>query len=283
MKNCLLILRTFIANKQIGLKYILIFFGIIFYSIAHGQTKTDAELYATWKDKSNSEIKRLEAIWERVDIHSLPNKEPIWWKKWKKEINEAIELAIKNNKKGYLPLFYMFTMEDCADNTECMCTNAHKAIESAKVANASKLPIVFFAYYILTFQCNENVNEEDMTYELNKMKSFLSDSPVDLKNLRETISVLGEWYSRGEKYPKALNYLLESQRLSEKLKLMDLPYAQNNERLAGIHSQIGNYKEAEKYIDKSLQVAHSLKDTLELGSSYLGKSNLMLKFTSVRL
>ena len=58
---------------------------------------------------------------------------------------------------------------------------------------------------------------------------------------------------------------------------MDLSYARNNNGLADIHTQIGNYKEAEKYIDKSLQVAHSLKDTFQLGSSYLGKSNLMLK------
>ena len=51
----------------------------------------------------------------------------------------------------------------------------------------------------------------------------------------------------------------------------------NNEAIARIHIQIGNYKEAEKYIDKSLQIAHALKDTFQLGSSYLGKSNLMIK------
>jgi tetratricopeptide (TPR) repeat protein len=52
-----------------------------------------------------------------------------------------------------------------------------------------------------------------------------------------------------------------------------------NQRNAWIYScpSIGNYKEAEKYIDKSLQVAHTLKDTFQLGSTYLGKSNLMLK------
>ena len=31
-------------------------------------------------------------------------------------------------------------------NTECMCINAKKAIESAKVINTSKLPIIFWAY-----------------------------------------------------------------------------------------------------------------------------------------
>ncbi|MFZ1784442.1 MAG: ATP-binding protein [Ferruginibacter sp.] len=220
---------------------------------------------------------RLEAIWDRMNIDSMPNQEPEWWKRWQKEIKEAIELTIKNDKKGYLPLFYMMSLQACASNTECMCTAAHKAIESAKVANASKLPIVFEAYYVLAFECNENVKDEDMINEFNKMKSALTNTPDYLKQLREPTLALGYYYSRKEKYPKALSYLLESQRLSEELKLMDISYARNNEAIAGIHTQIGNYKEAEKYIDKSLQVAHSLKDTLQLGSSYLGKSNLMLK------
>jgi len=266
-----------VLNRQIHLKYLLIVFGMLFSSIIFGQSKTDNELYAIWKDKSKPETVRLEAIWDRMNIDSMPNQEPEWWKRWQKEIKEAIELTIKNGKKEYLPMFYMMSAQSCEGNTECMCTAAHKVIESAKVANASKLPIIFGAYYILAFQCNENVKEEDMINEFNKMKSFLSDSPADLKNLRETTSALGEWYSRKEKYPQALVYLLESKRLSEKLKLIDFSYARNNQELANIHTQIGNYEEAEKYIDKSIEVSHSRKDTFQLGSSYLGKSNLMLK------
>ena len=266
-----------IVNIQIRLKYFLIFFGVFFTSFVFGQTRTDAELFATWKDKSKPETVRLEAIWERIDVDTMYNQEPDWWKIWKNEFKEAIELAIKHDKKGYLPLFYAMSGVACAGNMDCMCTSAHKAIESAKVANASKLPIVFGAYQVLAFQCNENVKDADMINEFNKMKTFLSDSPADLKYLREPTSALGYWYKRKEKYPKALSYLLESHRLSEELKLMDISYARNNEAIALIHIQIGNYKEAEKYIDKSLQIAHFLKDTFQLGSSYLGKSNLMLK------
>ena len=266
-----------IVNIQIRLKYFLIFFGVFFTSFVFGQTRTDAELFATWKDKSKPETVRLEAIWERIDVDTMYNQEPDWWKIWKNEFKEAIELAIKHDKKGYLPLFYAMSGVACAGNMDCMCTSAHKAIESAKVANASKLPIVFGAYQVLAFQCNENVKDADMINEFNKMKTFLSDSPADLKYLREPTSALGYWYKRKEKYPKALSYLLESHRLSEELKLMDISYARNNEAIALIHIQIGNYKEAEKYIDKSLELAHSRKDTFSLGSSYLGKSNLMLK------
>ena len=67
-----------IANKQIHLKYLLIVFGMLFSSILYGQTKTDDVLYAIWKDSSKPETVRLEAIWERMDIDSLPNQEPDW-------------------------------------------------------------------------------------------------------------------------------------------------------------------------------------------------------------
>jgi signal transduction histidine kinase/CheY-like chemotaxis protein len=266
-----------IRNRQIHLKHFLIVFGILFSTILFGQSKTDNELYAIWKDKSKPETVRLEAIWERVNIESMPNQEPEWWNKWNKEFNEAIELAIKNNKKSYLPLFYMMSSQTCDVNTECMCTAAHKVIESAKVADAAKLPVVFGAYSILKFQCNEDVKDDLITKEFNKLKSALSNKPKDLKALRNVTLAMGEWYSWNEKYPQALTYLLETKRISEELKLTDNTYSRNNETLANIHTQIGNYKEAEKYINKSLQVAHSLKDTGQLGSSYLGKSNLMLK------
>ena len=154
-----------ILNRQICLKYFLIVLGILFSSILFGQTKTDKELYAIWKDSSKPETVRLEAIWERMDVDSLPNQEPDWWKKWQNEPKEAIELAVKNNKKGYLPLFYMMSTQACSDNTECICTYAKKAIESAKIANASKLPVVFGAYFTLAFQCNENVKDEDLINE----------------------------------------------------------------------------------------------------------------------
>ncbi|MFZ1454154.1 MAG: tetratricopeptide repeat protein, partial [Ferruginibacter sp.] len=266
-----------ILNRQIRLKYFLIVLGSLFSSFLFGQTRTDAELFAIWKDSSKSETVRLEAIWERMDLDSLPNQEPDWWVKWQNEPKEAIELALKNNKKGYLPLFYMMSVQDCAGNTECMCTNAKKAIESAKVANASKLPFIFWAYSILKIQCKEDVKDELITNEFNKLKNALSNKPSDLKTLRDANLELGTWYTQNEKYPQALVYLLETQRLSEELKLIDYTYSRNNESLANIHTQIGNYKEAEKYIDKSIAVSHSRKDTFQLGSSYLGKSNLMLK------
>ena len=259
---------------HIKIKFILIGIGMLFAAIAYGQTKTDAELYAIWSDKSKSETARLDAIWERMNLDSFPFQESEWWKKWESETKEAIELAIKYDKKGYLPLLYWRSIRACPDNTDCMCNALHKIEESIKVANASKSPFVFWVYWNLAFHCNEKVKEKDIIYEFNKLTSYLSKTPDSLKLLGEANSFLGMWYGREEKFPKALSYLFKSKRLSE---LMDNSNAQNNEAIALIHIQIGNYKEAEKYIDKSLQVAHSLKDTFQLGSSYLGKSGLMIK------
>ncbi len=90
---------------MIRIKFILIAAGMLLTSIVFGQTKTDAELYSIWCDVTKPETVRLEAIWEKVNFDSMPTQEPEWWKKWKNEFTEAIEMAIKNNKKGYLPLF----------------------------------------------------------------------------------------------------------------------------------------------------------------------------------
>lgn len=267
-----------IANKQIHLKYFLIVFGILFSSILFGQTKTDDELYATWKDKSKPETVRLEALWERGNFDSLPGQEPEWWKKWDKEIKEAIVLAVKNNKKGYLPLLYFSSLEACDGNNDCICNTLKKVIESAKLANASKRPFVFYAYFGLYYNhCGEDVKDEDVLNEFNKIKTGLSNTPADLKTLREINFSLGEWLAIKQKYPKALPYLLESLRISEELQLIDISYARTTERLAGIHNQIGNYKEAEKYINKSLEIAYKQKDTFQLGSSFIGKSVLMIR------
>ncbi len=267
-----------ILNKQIRLKYFLIVFGVLFSCNLFGQSKTDAELFAIWKDSSNPETVRLEAIWQRMDMDSIPNQEPEWWTKWKNEPKEAIELALKHNKKGYLPLLYMVTLESYIGNNDSICITAKKVIETAKVANASKAPFVFYGYMALYYNhCDVDVKDEDVLHEFNKIKNRLSNTPADLKTLRETTFALGEWFAIIQKYPKALTYLLESLRISEESKLIDMSYARINEMLGGIHAQIGNYKEAEKYIDKSLEVAHSLKDTFQLGSTYLGKSHLMQK------
>lgn len=92
------------------IKLMLIVAGVFFTSFVFGQTKTDAELYSIWCDVTKPETIRLEAIRERMDIVSLLNQEPGWWKKWEKETKEAIKQPIKSNKKEYLSIIYLKTL-----------------------------------------------------------------------------------------------------------------------------------------------------------------------------
>ena len=98
------------------------------------------------------------------------------------------------------------------------------------------------------------------------MKSILSNTPDDLKTTSENqLHTLGEWFGSKEKFPKALSYLLESLRIIGRIEIKRYFLCQNNENLHDIHTQIGNYKEAEKYIDKSLQVAYTAKRYVPTG------------------
>ena len=267
-----------IRNRQFRLKYFLIVFGMLFSCTLYSQSKSDAELFAIWKDSSKPETVRLEAIWERMDLDSLPNQEPEWWNKWKNETKEAIELALKHDKKGYLPLLYMTTLESYSRYNDTTCVILKKVIETAKLANAAKTPFfVLYAYFGLYYNhCGEEVKVEDVLNEFNKAKNRLSNPPADLRSLRQINFSLGEWFKYKQKYPQALTYLLESLRISEELQSTDGPYARVNELLGDIHTQIGNDKEAAKYIDKSLQMAYNQKDTAQLGSAFLVKSRSML-------
>ncbi len=133
------------------------------------------------------------------------------------------------------------------------------------------------AYIILSTNCEKDIKEDIIINEFNKIKSTLPVSPEGMKALRNITSGLGMFFMQKDQYPKALTYLQESQHLSEDLNLTDATHAQNNASLSLIHLNIGNYKEAEKYIGKSLQVGHQIKDTLSLGNSYLTMAQLQLK------
>lgn len=253
--------------------------GTLFTSILCGQSRTDAALYAIWSDSTKPETERIDAYFERMNLDSPPVGEPEWMKKWIPGDKEALELAIKHDKKAYLPLLYMFSVEACAGDQDCMCTAANKVIESAKVANAAKLPVTFFAYYLLIIECKADVSavEADMLQEFEKYKNSLSDSPTDLETLRQVSAAIGEFYLEKNQYPKALAFLRESQRISEKLTLTDYIYIRSNGLISVIHTNTGNFKESERYVTQSLTLAHQQKDTLLLGSSLITMSRLKLK------
>ncbi len=263
--------------RRIHIQYFLMGMGILLSLNLSGQTRSDTAQFAIWSDKSKPETERLKAYFDRIESDSLPGQGPDWWKKWVKGSAEAIELAKKLGKKEYLPLLYAGSIENCDGNLDCKCEAARMAIESAKVANTSKNPGLLWSYMILTDECGEKIKVEEITNEFNKVKNALTDNAEDNRKLRDLTAVLGNWYVNNNQYPKALSLLRESLLLSEKLHLSDAFDARNNELLSVIHTNIGNYKESEKYIVKSLALSHQISDTFNIGSSYITMSRLQLK------
>ena len=264
---------------QLYIRFIWILAGMLFTSILYSQSKDDAALYAIWSDTTKPEFDRIDAYFDRLNDMRVFEGEGKVDDKWFMGSGEAIQLAMELNKKEYLPLFYLASAYNYAiilNDFETGCIEANKVVESAKIANASKFP-VFTAYMILMFSCPGLIDDQAFLNEFEKIKGTLTEAPEDLKILQGLYSGIGTYYLQKDQYPKALTYLQEGLRLSEDVDLIDAIYAGTNEMLAIIHTNIGNYSEAGKYLDKSLQVSHGIKDTFNMGSEYVGKSRLMLR------
>jgi signal transduction histidine kinase/CheY-like chemotaxis protein len=267
-------------NLIAPIKFILIVVGVFITSIIYGQTNEDAKLYAIWSDTTKPETERIEAYFKKFDVWRISADRTDTGKKWYADADKAIALAKKHGKAAYLPLFYMIAEYNCSivkKNIECSsCTELNKVIESAKIANDSKYP-VFWAYLSLSDTCNIKAKEEDIIYEFNKIKSTLTETPGDINILRELHLVVGSHFKYQDKYPMALRHYLESLRLSENKNLMDTIYLWGTLEIGTIHTTIANYKEAEKYLGISLQLAHKLKDPQYIGVAYMLTSELKLK------
>jgi tetratricopeptide (TPR) repeat protein len=267
-------------NLIAPIKFILIVIGVFITSIIYGQTNEDAKLYAIWSDTTKPETDRIAAYFKKFDVWRISADRTDTGKKWYVDADKAIALAKKLGKPGYLPLFYMVAEYNCTivkKNIGCSeCTALNKVIESAKIANDSKYP-VFWAYLSLSDTCNIKAKEEDIIHEFNKIKSTLTETPGDITILRELHLSIGSHFKYQDKYPMALRHYLESLRISENKNLMDSLYLWGTLEMAGIHTTIANYKEAEKYLDINLPLARQFKDPEYIGVAYIHMSELKLK------
>ena len=267
-------------NLIAPIKFILIVAGVFFTSIVFGQTNEDAKLYAIWSDTTKPETERLEAYFKKFDVWRLSADQTDTGKKWYVDADKAIALAKKHGKAAYLPLFYLVSEHNCAivkKNIECSsCTELTKVIESAKIANASRYP-VFWAYLSLPDTCKTKAKDEDIIHEFNNIKNTLTETTGDITILRGLNLSMGSHFRYQDKYPIALRHYLESFRISENKNLMDSLYLWGTMEMAIIHTAIANYKEAEKYLDISLPLAHKLKEPEYIGVSYMFMADLKLK------
>ncbi|MBK8701930.1 MAG: response regulator [Saprospiraceae bacterium] len=263
---------------NINLKFILIVVVVLFKSFVFGQTKTDDDLYVIWADKSKPEAERLEVYLERMGVDSLAGQEADWSKKWIDASLQAIDLALKLDKKEHLSWLYTLSLKACADSSECRCNIAKKAIESARAVNPSGVAPDGYLVNVMIRNCGE----EEYLKEIERIKASLTDRKDDITLLRNINRDLGETYAQKSQFPKSLRYYHESMKLSEQIKLIDLPYARICADVGGIHLLIENYGEAEKYLSRSVEISHQLKDTYNLGSTFLTVSQLQIKFKDDR-
>ena len=252
-------------RQLIGIKaaFILIVAGVLFTSTMYGQLNEDAKLYAIWSDTTKPETDRIEAYFKKFDVWRISADQTETGKKWYVDADKAIALANRLGKSSYLPLFYMVAEYNCSivkKNIGCSrCEELNKVIASAKIANASRYP-VFWAYLSLPDTCKTKAKDEDIIHEFNKIKNTLTETPGDITILRGLNLTMGSHFKYQNKYPIALRHYLESLRISENKNLMDSLYLWGTLEMAAIHTTIANYKEAEKYLDINLPLAHKLKD-----------------------
>ena len=260
-------------------RVLLITIGWLSGDLLYSQSQTDAALYIIWSDTSKTDDVRLEASVKGVDNYIRNGPTPGDDAKWVKASPTAVEMALRLGKKEYLPLLYLASAINYIgyeNDTPCGCEEVNKAFESGKMTNAP-IYVKFMAYLFLDENCSTPVNDETILTEFSKIKDTLSDDKTDLKFLRDLTTNLASHYFIKNQYPTALKHALESQGLCENLGLIDMAYAQNNQLLTIIHSDIGNYQEAERYGHKSLSVARMIKDTSSIGSAYIALASVMLK------
>lgn len=264
----------------IYLKSMLMIVGVLFTSILYGQTHTDDVLYAIWSDPTKPETERIDAYFKKFNVWNFSVDNTDASKKWYIDSHKAIELAKKHGKTGYLPLFYMTSHYNCVviqNSVECGCAELEKVINSVKIANNSTYA-EFLAYMSVTANyCTITLNDDDIIYQFNKIRNTLTKTPIDQNILRELYFLIGSRFGYREKYPLAIRYILESLRLCENNNQIDSLYLWCNLELAIIHTNIGNYKESERYLNVGLQLAHKLKDPEDIGASYTFMSELKLK------
>ena len=260
---------------KLRMRFMWTLMGMLMTSFLFGQSKEDMAWNTLWSDTSLSDAAKVDAYFQRLNQDKL---NPVTEPKdsfWMQASPVAVELAIKLGKKAYLPLFHLVTAYYEKDPGRS-CVLASKGLESAKIANASLYAMMLLYTYEINV-CSRLVPYEDILNEYNKIKDGLSDTPGDRTTLRDLNFNLAVIYFTSNQFPSALKYTLESLRISEELKLNDFNYIQGNQILGVIHSEIGNYEEAEMYSRKSLSVARMIKDTNDMGSAYIALAGTMLK------
>lgn len=263
-------------------KIVLLYLILIFVPISVFAQKTDRnELFKKWKDSTASTKERLESFYEILDFES-ENQDPppsidtitIWYK----EVDRVIDLAKSTQNESFLPkflIFQAFYQATFLNNKDLACANLtiamDKAIEFKDYSSQLELFLIFDTF-VSCPQENFKYNEAALQELLHNLSTNITIKKELLKFESDYSDVL--YYQ--SKYPEALIHLR---------KLVELAENQNNQEelrgglsyLGSIHSDIGNYSEADNYFKKALDINITLKDSIAMGQCYMSLSRLNLR------
>lgn len=263
-------------------KIVLLYLILILMPITIFAQKLDHEqLFIKWKDSTASNKERLESFSELLDFGS-ENQDPppsidsfaIWYK----EIDKVIDLAKSTQNESLLPRFLFFQgfyQGLFLENKDLACANMTNAMDKAiefKDYSVQLNLILMFEIFVSCPQENFKYNE----VALQKLLDNLSTNITIKKKLLQFESDYSGVLFAQSKYPEALIHLR---------KLVELAENQNNQEelrgglsdLGSIHSDIGNYSEADNYFKKALDINITLKDSIAMGQCYMSLSRLNLR------
>lgn len=235
-------------------------------------------LYAIWSDSSSSEVEKLDAFYERFNKVSVAGQPEGNFMRWMDNMDAVLDMAIRNEKEEYLGLLYfiaggngIFEEQD----PEKGCGYLQKSIEYSRRENN---PIrVLEGWTMMAWSNCPGISKEAVLDTLLLLEANLPQDSINNEFLIAIYSNLGTTLQEQSRYPEAIKYLHKARDLYEKDEEVNKSgYVFTLNVIGLIHKEIGNNKEAEKYLLAALNVAREMKDTMSIGSSYIALAEVSL-------
>ncbi|MEH6765707.1 MAG: ATP-binding protein [Aequorivita antarctica] len=263
-------------------KIVLLYLILILMPITIFAQKLDYEkLLIKWKDTTASTKERLESFYELVNLDQEQQDPPpsidtiaIWYK----EVDRVIDLAKSTQNESFLPRLLLFQLVYQGlelKNSTLACANITNAMDKAIEFKdySSQLQLIRFIDFF------PPCPQENFKYNKAALQKLLDNLSTNITNEKELLQlefIYSDILFNNSKYPEALIHLK---------KLIELAENQNEEErltsgladLGSIHSDIGNYSEADNYFRKALDIAKTINDTIRIGQGYMSLSRLNLR------
>lgn len=239
---------------------------------ARSQHPKADSLFAVWSDTTNLPIDRLNAFYQRFDplLRTEGNNPEAG--RWAPFVQEGIALVNQLGKKEYLARFTVlasatFMLQQDFENA---CPLAQQAFDlSLELSDDnSSMAALYIVENCMLVKAGISQNQLDSNYQ--RITAMIDNKTV---NIEQAIlyNILARYHYTNSDFPKALFLFRKTIQAYEAKGITDqFPYMMAIAFTGSIHSKIGNYEEAERYMLKALALFQSLDGYAdEIGSSYI--------------